>query len=196
MNAEQVVEKILSQAKAESQAILSEAKDKAAAAGAQFEKELAAFEAKTDQLARTAGEDRLQRMLAAARMSNARRLLGARIRILDEVFDKARKTINELPDEAYQSLMVSLMVKAVQTGDEEVVIGKGEKRITEALLARVNTQLKTGFKGNLRLSSERADLAGGFILTRGRVRINAGTDVMIDRLRESIEMELAAELFK
>jgi hypothetical protein len=59
----------------------------------------------------------------------------------------------------------------------------------------MNRQLNSGFKGNLRLSSRRADITGGFILSRGKVQINASTDVMIDALRERMEIELSQELF-
>jgi vacuolar-type H+-ATPase subunit E/Vma4 len=64
-----------------------------------------------------------------------------------------------------------------------------------AFIKKVNGDLGTGFKGNLRLSVEQADIAGGFILSRGKVRINAGVDVLIDRLRESMQIELSKELF-
>ena len=36
---------------------------------------------------------------------------------------------------------------------------------------------------------------GGFILTRGKVQVNASTDVMIDALRESMAIEISQELF-
>ncbi|MCI0499166.1 MAG: V-type ATP synthase subunit E [Planctomycetales bacterium] len=194
MNAEQVVEKILSQAKAEAEAILREARHTAASQKARLESELAEFDKKTDDLARAAAADKLQRMLAAARMDNARRLLACRVAILDEVFDRAKKAVNGLSDEAYQALMASMMKKAVETGDEEVIIGKGEKRINDALLKRINSD-SGGAKGNLRLSDKQADITGGFILSCGRVQKNASTDVMIDRLRESMQIELANELF-
>lgn len=195
MNAEQVVEKILSQAKAEAEAIVNEAKDKAAAQKAKLDAELAEFDTKTEELAGAAGEDKLQRMLAGARMSQSRKMLAAKVAILDEVFAKSKTAVSQLPDPQYLAMMAELMKKAVETGDEEVIVGKDEKRIDQSFIKDVNRQLGSGFKGNLRLSNERADIPGGFILSRGKVRINAGTDVLIDRLRESMQIELADELF-
>ena len=196
MNAEQVVEKILSQAKAEAEAIVSEAKEKAAAQKAQLDTELAEFDKKTQDMAKDAGEDKLQRMLAGARMSNAKKGLSAKVAILNEVFDQAKTAVNQLSDEQYLKLMAVMMKKAVETGDEEVVIGKNETRINEAFIKTINRELGAGFKGNLRLAAQRADIAGGFILSRGKVRINACTDVLIERLRESMQVELAAEMFQ
>lgn len=195
MNAEQVVEKILSQARAEADGILNEAGSKAAAQMAQLETELAEFDKKTDELSNAAGEDKLQRMLAGARMSQSKKVLAAKVAILDEVFAKAKDALSRLPDDQYLSLMAELMKKAVETGDEEIIVGKNEKRIDQNFIKDVNRQLGTGFKGNLRLSSERADISGGFILARGKVRINAGSDVLIERLRETMQIELIDELF-
>ncbi len=195
MNAEQVVEKILSQAKAEAEAIVKEARDKAAAQKAEMDAELAEFDTKTQELAKAAADDKLQRMMAGARMSNGKALLAARVEILDDVFAKAKKAVNELDDAAYLKLMTDLMKKAVETGDEEVVIGKNEKRLNADFVKQVNRELGDGFKGNLRLSERTADIAGGFLLSRGKVQINASTDVLVDRLRESLEIELSKELF-
>jgi V/A-type H+-transporting ATPase subunit E len=195
MNAEQVVEKILTQARAEAESILNDARAAAAAQATQLEAELAEFDKKTDELAKAAGADKLQRMLAGARMSQGKKVLAAKVAILDEVFAKAKTAVSTLPDEQYLSLMTELMKRAVETGDEEIIVGKQETRIDQNFIKNINRQLGTGFKGNLRLSSQRADISGGFILSRGKVRINASSDVLIDRLRETMQIELADELF-
>ena len=195
MNAEQVVQKILSEAQDEARKILDEARGKAAEQGSQLDSEIADFEAKTSQLAVEAGEDKLQRMLAGARMDNAKRLLGAKVEILNEVFDRAKKAVNDLSDERYLSWAMATMKQAVESGDEEVIVGINEKRINDGFIKKVNGELGDSFKGNLRLRSQRADISGGFILSHGKVQINATTDVIIDSLRESMEIELAQTLF-
>jgi V/A-type H+-transporting ATPase subunit E len=195
MNAEQVVDKILSQAKAEAQTILDEAAAKADAHKTRLRAELAEYERQTEALAAEAAEDKRRRMLAAARMSNAASRLTAKVQLLDEVFQTARQRLVQLPDEPYKAMMARLMTQAVQTGDEEVIVGSDERRINDEFIKQVNRQLGTGFKGNLRLSDRRAPIQGGFILSRGKVQMNASVDVMIDQLREVMETELAAKLF-
>jgi V/A-type H+-transporting ATPase subunit E len=195
MNAEQVVQKILAEANAEAEKIVSDAKAKAAEQSAQLDSEIADFDTQTAKLAQEAAEDKLQRMLANARMTNAKQMLAAKVEILDSVFDKAKTAVKELPDDQYLSLMTKLIKQAVETGDEEIIIGKDERRIDSSFIKKINRELGVGFKGNLRLSDQRADITGGFILTRGKVQVNASTDVMIDSLRESMEIELAQELF-
>ena len=195
MNAEQVVQKILAEANAEAEKIVSDARAKAADQGDQLDTQVAEFEATTARLANEAAEDKLQRMLAGARMTNTKQTLAAKVAILDSVFTKAKAAVNQMPDDEYLALMTALMKKAIETGDEEVIVGKNETRINQRFIDDVNRQLGAGFKGNLRLSNERADIAGGFILTRGKVQVNASTDVMIDALRESMAIELSQELF-
>ena len=126
--------------------------------------------------AKEAADDKLQRMLAAARMSQAKQVLAAKVAILDEVFTRAQDAVHHLPDDQYLSLMADLMKRAVETGDEEIVVGKNEQRINADFIKRINRELGAGFKGNLRLANERADISGGFIVSRGKVRMNASVE--------------------
>ena len=196
MNADQVIKKILSEAQQQADEINRQASDKCALQKQQTEEELANYRAETERLSGQAAEERFQRLLAGARMSNGQKVLSAKVAILNDVFAKAKEAVNKLPDEQYLSLMAVMMKQAVETGDEEVVVGKNENRIDEAFVKKVSSDLGAGFKGNLRFSDKRAEIAGGFILSRGKVRINASTDVLIDRLRESMEIELSRELFE
>ena len=88
------------------------------------------------------------------------------------------------------------MIKAVETGSEEVIVGKNENRIDSNFIKQVNRQLGPGYKGNLHLSDEKADISGGFILRRGKVQINASTEVLIGNVREDLEIQIAGELFE
>jgi V/A-type H+-transporting ATPase subunit E len=196
MNADQVVEKILSQAREEASKITAAAKDAAGKENQRLEKEAEDYRRETNKLAEAAGQDKLSRMMAAARMQNAKNALSARGQILDELFDRVKQRIEQLPDNEYLELMKRLLGKCVQTGQEEVVVGKNESRINQAFINKLNVELLWQAKGGLRLSATREDIGGGFILTSGKVRINSSTDVMVSQLRDKMEMELAAELFR
>jgi V/A-type H+-transporting ATPase subunit E len=195
MNADQVVDKILSEARQEAQKILDEARAKVEATQEEMRRKLADFEKETEAMAAAAAEDKRQRMLAAARMQSARDMLKAKTDLLDEVFRQVEDRIVQLPAEQYITLMVRLMTKAVETGDEDVIIGTKETRITADVIKQVNRQLGDGGKGNLRLSDTRADIKGGFILSRGKVQVNASVEVLVAQLREATELEIAEKLF-
>lgn len=196
MNAEQVVDKILSQAKAEADKILSAANDAANKEKLHLNKELETYVQATSKAADDAGKDKLARMLAAARMQNARQLLSTKGQILDELFGRIKKRIDQMPDNEYLELIKKMLFKTVQTGQEEVIVGKNETRINPAFLSQLNSELARQTKGELKLSSTREDITGGFILSSGKVRINASTDVIVSQLRSSMEMDFANQLFQ
>ena len=195
MEAEQVINKILSDARAEADKIAQEANDKAAAEQAKVDGQLAEYRRATDVLAVKAAEDEKSHILAGARMEAAKEYLGAKTAILDAVFQKARQKLLELPDKEYRALMSRLLTEAVETGEEEVVIGRGEKRIDQKLIDEVNGQLTGEKKGKLKLAKDKHDLAGGLILRRGKIKTNVSVDVLLGQARNDLVIELAKDLF-
>jgi len=195
MEAEQVVEKILSDARAEAEKIKNQAQEKEAAEQAKLDEQLAEYKKQTEILAQNAAKTKELHLLSAARMEIAKEFLTEKRKILDEVFARARKLLLNLPDKEYRHLITNLMLKAVETGDEEVIVDKNEKRIDQELINQVNKQLPSNGKGHLRLSDQRQDLGGGFILRRGKIKNNVSFEVLLAQARRDLEIELAKELF-
>jgi V/A-type H+-transporting ATPase subunit E len=203
MEAEQVIEKILAEAEAEAGKIREKAREKEAAEQAQIDEQLAEYKKQTEILSQKAAESKKLHLLATARMQIAKDFLAEKRKILDEVFTQAREQILNLPDDQYRQLIINLMLKAVETGDEEVIIDKNERRIDQQLIDQVNerlrsnpsTSLRTGSKGNLKLSDKRQNIKGGFILKRGKIKNNVSLDVLLAQGRRDLEIELAKELF-
>lgn len=193
MEAEQVVEKILSVAQAEAEKIKKEADEKETSEQAELAEQLDEYEKQTEVLAQKSGEERKMRLLAATRMEIAKDFLGEKRKILDEVFEQAKIQFTNLPDEEYRNVMAQLMKKATESGDEEVIIDKKEKRLNDKLINQVNQQL--GNKGNLKLSEEKGNLGAGFILKRGKIKNNVSLQVLLEQARKELEIELAKELF-
>lgn len=195
MEGQQVVEKILADAKAEAERITKEAEEKESLEQTKLNRHLQEYKNQTEVFADRAGKDEKSHILATARMEIAGELLAEKRKILDEVFSRARRQLQNLPDEEYRKLITKLMLDAVQTGEEEVVVDKNENRIDQQFINLVNQRLGSAKKGNLKLSSERQDIEGGFILRRGRIKTNVSFDVLLDRARSELEIELAEELF-
>ncbi len=196
MEAEQVVEKILADAKAEAEKIKKQADEKEAAEQAKLTEQLDEYKKQTQSLARKAAKDKKLHLLAAGRMDIAKEFLGEKRKILDEVFAQAQQQLRNLPDEEYCKFMTKLMLEAVETGDEEVIIDNEETRIDQKFIKQINRELGPGYKGNLRLADERQNLGGGFILRRGRIKNNISFDVLLAQARKELEIELAKELFE
>jgi V/A-type H+-transporting ATPase subunit E len=195
MEGQQVIEKILADAKAEAEKIKKQAKEKEAVEQAKLKEQLREFDKQTQAIAKKAGEDKKAHLLAAARMDIARQLLAEKRKILDEVFAQARQQVENLSDEQYCKLMTRLMLEAVESGDEEVIIDNEEKRIDQKFIKNINQQLAPGRKGNLKLSEDRDNIEAGFILKRGKIKNNVSVEVLLAQARRELEIELAKELF-
>jgi V/A-type H+-transporting ATPase subunit E len=196
MEANQVIEKILADAKAEADKIREKAQEKETAEQAKLDEQLADYKEQTVALAQEAAETKRLHILSAARMQIAKDFLAEKRKILDKVFTQARQQILDLPDDRYRKFMTDLMLKAVETGDEEVIIDKNENRINQQLIDEVNEQLRPKDKGNLSLSNEKQELGGGFILKRGKIKNNVSLEVLIAQARRELEIELAKQLFE
>jgi V/A-type H+-transporting ATPase subunit E len=196
MGAEEVVEKILADAGAEAEKIKKQAAEKQAAEQEKLNDQLQEYKKQTDLLAQKAAQDKKSHLLAEARMDIAKQLLAEKRKILDEVFEQARRQLQNLSDEEYRKLMTKLMLETVETGDEEVIVDKNEKRIDRNFITRVNQQLAAKNKGSLKLADEKQNLAGGFILKRGKIKRNVSIEVLLAQARRELEIELAKELFQ
>lgn len=196
MNPQQVVDKILAEAKAEAEKIRRQADEQRAAEQARFDGEMARFREQTQQMATQAAQAEKAQILALARMEAMKDYLGEKARILDEVFARSRQRIGQLPDEEYRRLMARLLLDAVETGDEQVVAGQDDPRIDQALVDEVNGQLKAQGKAGLTLSPEKHRLGAGFLLKRGKIQTNVTTDVLVSQARNDLEIELSGALFQ
>ena len=196
MDAEQVVEKILADAKAEADEITKQAEQSQAAEQAQLNKQLDEYKKQTEVLAQKSAEDEKSHLLAAARMDIAKQFLAEKTKILNEVFAQARQNLQNLPDDQYRELMAKLMSEAVETGEEEVIVDTGETRIDRELIDRVNQKLGQSGKGSLKLSDEKQKLGAGFILRQGRIKNNVSVDILLTQARKELEIKLAKELFE
>lgn len=200
MNPQQVVDKILAEAHAEAEKIRREAEERQAAEQSRFDEQMAEFRKQTEQMAAQAAQAEKAQLLALARMEAAKDYLREKAKILDEVFARSRRRIQDLPDDEYRELMARLLLEAVETGDEQVVAGQDDSRIDSKLVNEVNSRLKAQGKGKgkagLSLSQEKHHLGGGFLLKRGRIQTNVTTDVLVDQARNDLEIELSDELFK
>lgn len=195
MEAKEVTDKILADAKAEAEKIKGEAEKKLAAERARLDEELADYRAQTQVLAAKAAYDKKLHLLASARMDIAKELLAEKRKIVDEVFEQAAQQLLNMGDDDYRKLCTKLMLEAVETGDEEVVVDKKEKRINQEFIKTINRELGPGFKGNLKLAGEKQDLGGGFILRRGKIKNNVSFEVLLGQARKQLEIELAKDLF-
>jgi len=194
MNADQVVKKIRDDARAKADAIRGEAEQRVDRECQRFEREKAAYVEETGQLAEAKAAEEEGHRTARARMEAARRVLSEKQQILEETFQAAREKVLEMPEEVYRDWIRDLLLAAVETGEEEVILDRREGRVDAAFLKGLKGESGKAWK--LRLSDKRRDLGGaGFVLVNGKVRTNASLTLLLEQARAVLEHEIASLLF-
>ena len=120
-------ERIRQRAEDEAKALTAEAEKQAdeivAQAKAKADREREAILAQAEQ---DAGE-RKRRILAMAAMEARRQELRTKEEIINNAFSLALQQLHELPADEYQQLLGPIMIDAVETGTEQVVVAPHDK---------------------------------------------------------------------
>jgi len=193
MDANQVVEKILNEAKASADKIKAETDAKLNTLNAANAQELSAYEQETQRLCEKAASESKERILAGARMAASRQATETKRQMLNKVIEKTADKTKSMDDAEYLGLIEGLIIASVKTGSEEIVIGTNEKRINEDFVRKINQKL--GKKGNLKIADDKTDMEAGFMLREGKRRINASLDVMLKVAAQELEGKLSEILF-
>ncbi|MCK4777663.1 MAG: V-type ATP synthase subunit E, partial [Actinomycetia bacterium] len=138
-----------------------------------------------------------RRILARANLEIKEMVLTEKRRGIDEAFRKAKEEILKLSDSEYIEFLEKLILQAVE-GDEEIVLNRKDKeRISKDLVESMNEKLKSKRRaGNIKISNEVRDIAGGFILKGDNVEINYSLSVIFQKIQEDEESEIAKILFE
>ncbi|NLG83653.1 MAG: hypothetical protein GX493_03375 [Firmicutes bacterium] len=194
--AQALVESILAQAGEEAEKILAAARAKAeerlAAAREELRQKEAALEAEAAR--RAALEER--RIATTVELAIRRERLQAKAALLDEAFAEAYRALVTLPEEKQRAFLSRLLLAAVETGEEEVVVAPGERGKYEALLVEVNEELRRrGGRGGLRLAEDMAGPEGGFVLRGPEYTVDCSYLALLAERRSVLEPEVAKVLF-
>lgn len=189
---EAIINKIISDANAEAQAILTAAEEAAAtqveAAEEAAKKNHATLIAAAE---KNAGE-LIARRITVADLDVKKLYLNAKKDVIDKVFARAYDKLLALPEKDYKALVAGMIEAYADDGDEVTVSKKDKGVITAAFIADVAK--KKGVK--LSLSGTYGDFTGGVILSGNGVDKNLTLEVELKLLREELETEVAATLFK
>ena len=193
---DRISQRILDDARAEATRITEEAQQRARSLK---EKKIEEVEKNNEKLHREnmeKAQERKRRMLAVAQLELRKETLAVKQQIIDEVMAKARDAILAIPRDEYRKTISNMLIESAQ-GHEEIIFSVADEgRLDQSLIDEVNGLLKgQGKVGELRLSSERGDFDGGFILRSGGMEINNTFGAILRMSRNHLEASLAEILF-
>jgi V/A-type H+-transporting ATPase subunit E len=194
---EKIKEKILQDCEITVNSILEEAKKQAEAVLSRSQTQA---NEKTEEIRKKATANSFEKVRIAnsmAELEMRKSKLLTKQNIIDEVFNKALEQLSSLDDAKYEKILFNMLLNAIETGEEEVVLsGNRKNKISEGFIDNVNQALvSAGKKGNVRLSEKTANIAGGFILINQGVEVNSSFEALIRLYRDEIEPKVAQMLF-
>lgn len=138
--------------------------------------------------------------LLNAYLEQRKRILARKQKACSKIIEKVMEKIVALPDVEYKEIMKSWLKQSVETGNETIFITKRDReRLDSDFLASINAFLiQHNLQGNLIISSQFLpdDLLGGFILERGKIRIDMTLVSMIKEKQNKLELIVAENLFR
>lgn len=122
------------------------------------------------------------------------RYLEIRNAILNDIISAAYLEIEKLSDEEYFSMIKSLLLKNIQTGECEMYLsGYDIGRLPEDFEMSINSEIYE--KGAVHISSTPGDIENGFVLKYGDVEINCTLRAVFDENMDKLKDMLSTALF-
>ena len=173
---EKITQRIESDAQAEIDRILGEARDEAAritaSYRAQADAEARDLEAKNER----AAAEQEERLVSAAQMKARKVQLAAKQKMVEKAYIQALDKLCAMPQEQYVAVLANLLVEASSNGKEEAVFSKEDReQVGKAAVEKANH-----ISGKqLRLSEETQPIRGGFILKDKNVEVNCTFETLV-----------------
>ena len=189
MSTQQIVERILSDATAEAQAIVEEAESKAASilADASIRAEQLQKTAEVEALAKR--KSILEKRAADARLDGSKLMLSEKRKVINAVYDEALSRLLEISKEDCLRLVERLLTEYAEEGDEIVLAQNFAYRAELEILPIVA-------KKGLRICEQREKMDGGLRLKGVSSDKDLSYGALLNADREANQAALAKELFK
>ena len=191
---EKIIAHIKADAKAEADAILSQAEQQCAVIRQDYE--VKASEAYGEKIRQgvKACQDKIDSAGRIGQMESRKAVLALKQEMVSQSFDKARDMLVNLPTAQYIELLAKLAAQASVTCDEEIVLNpRDSSSVGEAVVKAANDRL---IGGKLTLSKDTGDFAGGLILRRGSIEANCTAELLVELCRGDMSAQLADVLFQ
>ena len=189
---EKITQRIASDAQAEVDRILGDARDEAARITANYR---AQADAEAQELAdknERAAAEQEERLISAAQMKASRLQLAAKQEMVEKAYIQALDKLCAMPKEQYVDVLAKLLVEASSNGKEEAVFSKEDReQVGKAAVEKANQ-----ISGKqLRLSEETQPIRGGFILKDKNVEVNCTFETLVRLQKAETAGAVAKTLF-
>ena len=189
---DKIIAHIQADAKAQADAIIAQAEQQCAGIREAYEGKAKEAYAEKIRAGVKVCEDLAESKSRIAQMESKKSLLALKQELVSSAFDKAQTKLLALPKEQYLDFLTGLAVKAAPDGNGELVLNASDKAAYGSKLVRAANAI---LNGQLKLSDETGDFAGGLIVKNGPVAVNNTLELLIDLCRSEMAADVAKVLF-
>ena len=175
---------VLSKAHAEADKILGEAKAEAERECVKIEHDSAAAVA-----------DRLARAKSAADLQKRKTILAKKQSLIGEVIDKAKQSLETLPDEEYFDFILKLAAQSAWAEEGKILFSQKDLGRMPAGFEEKLAGAAAAKGGKLTVSKETRTIGGGFVLVYGGVEENCSLTALVESARENLQDKVQELLF-
>ena len=156
----------------------------AAQAQTEADKTIRAMEAEAEkQAAQTEARAR-----SAGALNSRQALLRAKITLIDEVLEEAKKQLRSLPTETYFKTLAAIAVKHRRPGEGVLFLNKTD-------LARMPADFPAALGDGITVSDAPMELEDGFLLKYGDIEFNCTLKALFDAARDPLKAQAGEILF-
>ena len=182
-----ITNKIIADAEAEAKQIREEAEKASSDILSDYmrkaEEESAAIIADAEKEA----ESVMSTAMARIDMDKRMEMLACRRKLIDDVFKKAFKGIESLPEDEYIAFLRN-MLAAADCQDGEIILNDRDQVLYEKIVE--------GLRPGITLSEKKGAQKGGFIIVSGETEINCTFEVVFKAAEEDLQNDVVSILFK
>lgn len=191
MSLAQITEKIRSDAQREADEILAKARAKAELITQRADEEIDSIKSGFIRRFEVERPEIFRRREIVANLDVKRMMLQSSRDLIQDVYALSLEKMRMIDREEYVKLCETLLKCAIKSKNEELEVSAEEKYLDQAWLDAFNRENGT----NIVFSEKKPEIAGGFILTRGKISTNCSWDMLVQIAQEKHESDVVKRLF-
>jgi len=193
-NINNLTSKILEEAEAKKEVILSDAEKEKNNILSKKQEEAKVAEKIIIEKAESEAVSRKERIISSAKLEARNEKLTAKQEVIREIFEISIENLCNISEAEYKEFVRLSIFNSNIVGEQKLILNDTTKKIIdEGFLSEINKELK--LKANVTLSEETRNFKGGFILEKDGIEINNTFEDLVNSLKDDLNQEVARVLF-
>jgi len=193
-NISNLTSKILEEAEAKKEVIISEAEKEKDKILTKKKEEAKAAEKIIIEKAEIEAVSRKERIISSAKLEARNEKLKAKQEVISEIFEISIENLCNISEKEFKEFVRLTILNSNIVGEQKLILNDTSKKIIDGnFLLEINKELKS--KATVTLSEETRNFKGGFVLEKDGIEINNTFEALVNSLKDDLNQEVARVLF-